>query len=104
MSTYDRIISGILGPQDNFGGMLDDAALKGARQKALMATAAQLLAAGGPSNTPTSFGQALGGGIMAGQQAQSQAGQDQLQSMLMRKQLLATKEPKRYVVNGVLVD
>lgn len=104
MSTYDRIISGLLGAQDSYGGALSDDDLKGARQKALMATAAQLLQAGGPSSQPTSFGQALGSGIMAGQQAQSQAGQDALQSMLMRKQLMATKEPKRYVVNGVLVD
>jgi hypothetical protein len=95
MSTYDRIVSGILGPQDNYGGMLDDDVLKGARQKALMATAAQLLQAGGPSSQPTSFGQALGGGILAGQQAQGQAGQDALQAMLIKSQIAKAGQKTR---------
>lgn len=52
------------------------------QSQGLLAAAAQILQASGPSRTPTSLGQILGGGLMAGQQATQQAQQaSQLEQM-----------------------
>ena len=59
------------------------------RQQGILAAAAQILQASGPSRMPTSFGQILGGGLMAGQQAtyeaQQRAALDQVRRMLMEE-------------------
>lgn len=49
------------------------------QNQGLLAAAAALLQAGGPSRTPTSFGQALGGGLQAFQQGLTDAEQRRLQ-------------------------
>lgn len=60
----------------------------------LLAAAAALLQAGGPSRTPTSFGQALGGGLQAFQQGtqnaakQRQDAEQAAQTALLRSQAL----------------
>ena len=76
-----------------FGGagvykdMLDPEAMKQVQQQSQLAMAAQLLAAGGPSTSPTSLGQALGKGVMAGQQAQQGGMTNAVQGMLMKQKM-----------------
>lgn len=86
-SFYDKLMGGLLGQPQSYGGLLSQEEQKAAQRQALMAMGAQLMAAGGPSSTPTSFGQALGPALMAGQQAQQQSGQDMLQAMLLKTKL-----------------
>src|SRR5687767_15152383 len=71
----------------SYGGLLGADEKKAAQRQAMMAMASQLMAAGGSSPTRTSFGQALGPALMAGQQAYGQAGQDMLQAMLLKTKL-----------------
>lgn len=59
----------------------------GIRNQALLQAAASLLSAGGPSERPTSIGQALGGALQAGSQGYQQAQQGAVQSLLMRQKL-----------------
>lgn len=76
-----------------FGGagvykdMLDPEVMKQVQQQSQLAMAAQLLAAGGPSTSPTSLGQALGKGVMAGQQAQQGGMTNAVQGMLMKQKM-----------------
>lgn len=86
-SIYDKLMGGLLGQPQSYGGLLSPEDQKAAQQRALLAMGAQVMAAGGPSQTRTSFGQALGPALMAGQQAQQQAGQDMLQAMLLKTKL-----------------
>jgi len=57
-------------------------ALEQARQQGLLGLAAGLLQAGGPSRTRTNIGQAIGAGLMSGQQMYQQALDRQLQGQL----------------------
>lgn len=57
-------------------------ALQQARQQGLLGLAAGLLQAGGPSRTRTNIGQAIGSGLMAGQQMYQKALDQQLQGQL----------------------
>lgn len=82
-----RMLGGLLGPSQSYGGLLGEDDQKAARQQALMAMGAQLMSAGGPSATPVSFGQALGPALMAGQQAQQQYGNNMLEGMLLKTKL-----------------
>jgi hypothetical protein len=59
----------------------------GIRNQALLQAAASLLSAGGPSERPTSIGQALGGALQAGSAGYQQAQQGAVQSLLMRQKL-----------------
>jgi hypothetical protein len=70
-----------------YGGLLGEDEKKAAQRQALLAMGAQLMSASGPSPTRVSFGQALGPALMAGMQAQNQAGQDMLQAMLLKTKL-----------------
>src|SRR5688572_27704754 len=77
-------LSGIFGPQpQNQTGLLGEEAAKRSR----MAMAAALLQASGPSPQKIGFGQALGGALMAGQQASDQARQQALQEQVLQKKL-----------------
>mgnify|MGYP000417401750 CR=1 FL=1 len=58
------------------------------QQQSMLQAASALLSAGGPSRTPISIGQALGGALQAGQQGYAQAQQGAIQT-LMAKQKLA---------------
>ena len=86
-SAYDRVMTGLLGAPQSYGGLLSSEDQAAAQRNARMAMAAQLLAAGGPSQQRVGFGQALGSSIMAGQQAQGQGLQEALQAQLMRSQI-----------------
>jgi len=57
-------------------------ALQQARQQGLLGLAAGLLQAGGPSRTRTNIGQAIGAGLMGGQQMYQKALEQQLQGQL----------------------
>lgn len=76
-----------------FGGagvykdMLNPEMMKQIQQQSQLAMAAQLLAAGGPSPTRTSLGQALGKGLIAGQQAQQGGVTNAVQGMLMKQKM-----------------
>ena len=59
----------------------------GIRNQAMLQAAAALLQAGGPSRTPISLGQALGGALQAGSQGYQQAQQGAVQSLLTRQKL-----------------
>lgn len=86
-SMYDRLMGGLLGPTPSYGGMVDEEARKAAQRQGLLALGTQLMAAGGPSPTRTSFGQALAPALMAGQQAQSQGIDQAMQAMLVKTKL-----------------
>lgn len=86
-SVYDRLVGGLLGAPQSYGGLLTPEEQRAARQQGLLALGSQLMAAGGPSDQRVSFGQALAPAIMAGQQAQQQYGNDMLQAMLLRTKL-----------------
>ena len=59
----------------------------GIRNQAMLQAAAALLQAGGPSRTPISLGQALGGALQAGSAGYSQAQQGAVQNLLTRQKL-----------------
>jgi len=59
----------------------------GIKNQALLQAAAALLQAGGPSRTPISLGQALGGALQAGSAGYQQAQQGAVQSLLTRQKL-----------------
>lgn len=86
-----------------FGGagvykdMLDPEMMKQIQQQSQLAMAAQLLAAGGPSPTRTSIGQALGKGLMAGQQAQQGGVTNAAQSMLLKQKMDEYKRQTNYL-------
>lgn len=92
-----RMARGLFGEPDlsMYAGLLNPdqiaAMQKQARQERMLAMASSLLESGGPSTQRTNFGQALGRGLMAGQQAQGSAlGQGlpmafQLQAMQAKK-------------------
>ncbi len=63
----------------------------GIRNQAMLQAAAALLQAGGPSRTPISLGQALGGALQAGSQGYQQAQQGAVQSLLTRQKLMEAK-------------
>jgi hypothetical protein len=57
------------------------------KNQAMLQAAAALLSAGGPSRTPISLGQALGGALQAGQQGYGQAQQGAIQNLLTGQKL-----------------
>jgi hypothetical protein len=66
-------------PQNQILGLLGDENMtQQARQQGLLGLAAGLLQAGGPSRTRTNIGQALGSGLLAGQQMYNQAVNQQI--------------------------
>lgn len=76
-----------MGILDNFLNMSPE------QNQGLLAAAASLLQAGGPSRTPTSLGQAFGGGLQAYRQGVSEAEKQSREKALMElnKQLLGYK-------------
>ena len=71
------------GLEDYLGAGQQDAI----RNQAMLQAAAALLQAGGPSRTPVSLGQALGGALQAGSQGYQQAQQGAVQNLLMKQKL-----------------
>lgn len=88
-------LGGLFGGGSSYGGLLGEDEQKAAQRQAMMAMASQLMAAGGPSSQRTSFGQALGPALMAGQQAQSAYGKDMLEAMLLKTKLQKLRAPEK---------
>lgn len=86
-SLYDKLLNGLLGKTQNYGGLLSPEDQQSIQQQKLMAMGAQMLQASGPQPYRTSVGQALGQGLGAAQQAGQQGSQDMLQSMLLRTKI-----------------
>jgi len=61
------------------------------QQQGMLQAAAALLSAGGPSRTPISLGQALGGALQAGSQGYQQAQQGAIQNLLTGQKLQEAK-------------
>ena len=61
------------------------------QQQGMLQAASALLSAGGPSRTPISLGQALGGALQAGSAGYQQAQQGAVQSLLTRQKLMEAK-------------
>jgi hypothetical protein len=70
----------------------------------MLAMAAALLKSGGPSTTPISFGQALGGALEAGQGAMQTGQANAVQQMLLRQKLEEAKAAaaRRKRISGIL--
>jgi hypothetical protein len=83
----DRLNAGLLGPAQNYGGLLSPQDQQAAQQQAQMAMYANLMGAGGWSDKPTSLGQAIGGASQAGRAAQTEGLQSALQAQLMKSQI-----------------
>jgi hypothetical protein len=83
----DRINAGLLGPAQNYGGLLSPQDQQAAQQQAQMAMYANLMGAGGWSDKPTSLGQAIGGASQAGRASQTEGLQSALQAQLMKSQM-----------------
>lgn len=95
-----KLRNGLLGTPDNYGGLLDQNQTNSAANNGLMNFGAALLAAGGPSREPTNLGQALGGAMLQGRQAQQQSGQQALQSLLLKTQLERGKKGDLVAIIG----
>ena len=65
------------------------------QQQGMLQAAAALLSAGGPSERPISFGQALGGALQAGQQGYQQAQQGAIQNLLTGQKLQEADRAKQ---------
>lgn len=78
---------------DMFGGagvysdLLTEEQKKRMGQQSMMAMAAKLLQAGGPSTTRTGLGQALGGAYLTGQEAYEKAGAGAMNQMLTKQKI-----------------
>lgn len=90
---WDRISSGILGPQQNYGGLLDEQAQQAAKHQAMMAMSAQLMQGGGWSPQRTTLGQAVGPAMQAGQAAGIQSIDAALQASLLKAQIEKANKP-----------
>lgn len=84
---FDRIMTGILGQPNNYGGLLDPAAQRQAGSDGRTALFASLLQASGPSSQRIGLGQALGGAMLAGRQAQQDSLSSALQANLLQSQI-----------------
>lgn len=102
-SFMDRV-GGLLGGGQSYGGLLSPEDEKAARNRALMAMGASLLASSGPSPVRVGTGQALGQAVMAGMGAQDQANQSTLQSLLLKSQIEKAKQKDRGKLVPVIGD
>jgi hypothetical protein len=84
----DRAQSGLLGQPQGYG-LLSDQELQAAQRSGMMDFGSSLLAASGPSTTPTRFGQAFGQAALAGRSGQGNAIQQALNAALLKKQMAA---------------
>ncbi len=96
----DRMMNGLFGQQENYGGTLSDGDLKSARQRAVMSIAAGLLAGSGPSSTPRGTGELVGSAILSGQSTHDQAIQSALQMALLKGKMAQKDRGKLVPVLG----
>ena len=85
MASFFDMISG--GAGAGLEDFLSEKQRQQIQQQSMMAMAAQLLAAGGPSNTPTSLGQAIGQSVLKGQEAGRTGVTNAAQNMLIKQKM-----------------
>ena len=85
MASFFDMISG--GAGAGLEDFLSEKQRQQIQQQSMMAMAAQLLAAGGPSTTPTSLGQAIGQSVLKGQEAGRTGVTNAAQNMLMKQKM-----------------
>ena len=83
-SFFDMISGGVGAGLEDF---LSEKQRQQIQQQSMMAMAAQLLAAGGPSTTPTSLGQAIGQSVLKGQEAGRTGVTNAAQNMLIKQKM-----------------
>jgi hypothetical protein len=91
LSIWQRIQGGLLGQPQNYGGLLDPSAQQAAQRQGMLSMGASLLGNSGWSPNKTTFGQALGPALMAGQQGQQQSIGDSLNAALLQSQIQKNK-------------
>jgi len=89
-------IMDMFGGGDIYGDLLTDEQKQRMQQQTMMTMAAKLLQAGGPSTTPTSLGQALGGAFLSGQEAYGKAGGNAIQGMLTKQKIDEYRRTQKY--------
>ncbi len=87
-------IMDMFGGGDIYGDLLTEEQKQRMQQQTMMTMAAKLLQAGGPSTTPTSLGQALGGAFLSGQEAYGKSGENAVQGMLTKQKIEAYQAEK----------
>jgi hypothetical protein len=87
LSVWQRIQNGLLGPQRNYGGLLDPAAQQAAQRQGMLSMGASLLGNSGWSPQKITTGQAIGGALQAGQQGQQQSIEAALNAALLQSQI-----------------
>jgi hypothetical protein len=85
MASFFDMISG--GAGAGLEDFLSEKQRQQIQQQSMMAMAAQLLAAGGPSTTPTSLGQAIGQSVLKGQEAGRTGVTNAAQNMLIKQKM-----------------
>jgi len=88
-------IMDMFGGGDIYGDLLTEEQKQRMQQQTMMTMAAKLLQAGGPSTTPTSLGQALGGAFLSGQEAYGKAGGNAIQGMLTKQKIEEYRNEKK---------
>ena len=86
-SLMDFLGGGMFGGAGTYEDLLTEEQKRQMGQQSMMAMAAKLLQAGGPSDRPTSLGQALGGAYLTGQEAYEKAGTGAMNQMLTKQKI-----------------
>lgn len=87
LSIWQKIQNGLLGPSQNYGGLLDMQQQKAAQQQGLLAMGTSLLGNSGWSPNRVGTGQALGQALQAGQQGKLQSIDSSLNAALLASQI-----------------
>ncbi len=95
-------LGGLLGSafgDDDYSDLLTPAQQSSIRDRSMLAAAAALLQAGGPSTTRTTLGQALGSALTAGQAGAERAQQSALAGMMTRQKLEEARRAREIQAN-----
>jgi len=93
-SLMDFLGGGMFGGAGTYEDLLTEEQKRQMGQQSMMAMAAKLLQAGGPSDRPTSLGQALGGAYLTGQEAYEKAGAGAMNQMLTKQKIEEYRQQK----------
>lgn len=91
----NRLMTGLLGPSNSYGGVLDLEDTEAARRRAMMAMSASLLSGSGYSPVRRGTADLIGSALLAGQSAQDEGLQQALQAKLFRSQLAKAQQKDR---------